>query len=771
MARLPTRRTLCAALAVASAPGAAWAQAQETLPEITIIGVSPLLGSGIDRDKVPSRVVSLTGDDIARGGSHDLAGTLDRLVPSVTISDVQASPFQPDLEFRGFDASPVLGTPQGIAVYQNGVRINEAFGDTVNWDLVPDFAIDRVNLLSANPVFGLNALGGALALEMKNGFSFTGAEGELGGGSFGRIEGTGEYGVRVGNFAAYIGARGLSEAGWRDGSPASLHQLYADLGAEQGASKLHLSIAGASNLINAIGPTPVELLQQRYSAAYTSPQFTRNDLALVTLAGSTPLASDLQLDGNVYYRRFHQTIGNGNTTDAQPCGPPVGPGTLCFNDPATVLFDANGDAVPNVLGNGTQGEIDRTATTAQGLGGSLQIMATERVRDHANHFVAGMSLDHGSVDFSAASELGIIEPNLLVSGTGYIIDQPAGDLAPVRLSSTNDYYGAYVTDSFDITSALTMTVSGRYNLALVRLDDLAGTSLSGDHHYGRFNPATGFTYKFATWLTGYIGYSETNRAPTAAELACADPARPCIVDNFLVSDPSLKQVVARTSEMGLRGATELAAPAGHLAWHAGLFRTDTDHDILDVPSALSGFGFFQNAGATRRQGVEAGAKFATDKWLLRADYAFLDATFRNALTLSSPFNPAADLNGNIFVVPGDHLPSLPAHRMKLGVAYRPAPDWTVGANLAVASGQYLRGDEANENAKLPGYHTVGLDASYRINDRISVQGVINNLLGAKYDTFGTFFDTTQIPALGLSDPRTLSPGAPRSIMVFVRAAL
>jgi iron complex outermembrane receptor protein len=156
---------------------------------------------------------------------------------------------------------------------------------------------------------------------------------------------------------------------------------------------------------------------------------------------------------------------------------------------------------------------------------------------------------------------------------------------------------------------------------------------------------------------------------------------------------------------------------------------------------------------------------------LRADYAFLDATFRNALTLSSPFNPAADLNGNIFVVPGDHLPSLPAHRMKLGVAYRPAPDWTVGANLAVASGQYLRGDEANENAKLPGYHTVGLDASYRINDRISVQGVINNLLGAKYDTFGTFFDTTQIPALGLSDPRTLSPGAPRSIMVFVRAAL
>src|ERR1700736_2136770 len=180
-----------------------------TVAPIEVIGTTPSLGTGIDRDKAPANTHSLSAADLRRGGTPDLTGALQRNIPSISINDNQANPFQPDILYRGFEASPVLGTPQGLAVYQNGVRINEAFGDTVNWDLVPDIAINRINLMSANPVFGLNALGGALALEMKNGFNYQGGQAEISGGSFGRRNGIVEYGARSGNVELYRRPRPL----------------------------------------------------------------------------------------------------------------------------------------------------------------------------------------------------------------------------------------------------------------------------------------------------------------------------------------------------------------------------------------------------------------------------------------------------------------------------------------------------------------------------------------------------------------------------------
>jgi iron complex outermembrane receptor protein len=756
---------LLPAAAFAQASAGDQAPADVTLPTIEVIGVSPILGTGIDRDKVPANTRSFSPSDLSLEGTPALVGTLQQRVPSVNINDVQDSPFQPDVQYRGFDASPVAGTPQGLAVYQNGVRINEAFGDTVNWDLVPDFAINRVNLMSSNPAFGLNALGGALAVEMKNGFNFSGGQAELSGGSFDRIDGLVEYGARAGTLASYIGTRNVYDGGWRDHSPSSLHQIYADLGAEGERLGAHLSFTGASNLINAIGPTPVQLLAASRSAVFTTPQSTRNDLAFLTLSGSFKASDTLSIDGNTYYRHFRQRISNGNTTDAQPC---TTPGLLCFGDGATPLIDTAGTQVPDVLNGQTPGEIDRTATDADGLGGSLQLTETAPLLGHGNHLVAGFSLDHGNVDFATQSELGIIERTLLVSGTGFIIDEPAGDLAPVSLTTTNSYYGLYLADTFDVTSRLAVTASGRYNLAFIRLDDHLGTSISGDHRFARFDPALGATYKLLPNLTAYAGYAEANRAPTPGELACADPARPCILDNFLVSDPDLKQVVARTYEAGLRGTLAGFEERSRFTWNLGVFRTDDQDDILNVPSTISGFGFFRNVGNTRRQGIEAGINYRSDRWLAYLDYAFLDATFRSPITLSSPNNPFADANGNISVKPGDHIPSLPTHRVKLGADYGLTPHWRAGADLVVASGQFLRGDESNQNPKIPGYHVVNLRTSYTIGDHVELFGLIRNLLDERYDTFGTFFNTGQIPFLALTDPRTESPGAPRGFFAGVR---
>src|SRR5579862_9668647 len=241
----------------------------ESLPEVDIIAPAPLAASGIDRNKLPAPTWSLDAGQLRAEGAASLTGTLERQVPGVAVNDVTGSPFQPDLQFRGFAASPVLGTPAGIAVYQNGARINEAFGDTVNWNLVPNFAVRRADLLTADPVFGLNALGGALALEMKNGFNFRQSRLELSGGSFSRGEATFEEGVQSGAIASYIGGHLATDGGYRQHSSAALGQLYGDLGAETDRVNLHLSFTGSTDSIHAVGPTPVELLAKDPSAVFT----------------------------------------------------------------------------------------------------------------------------------------------------------------------------------------------------------------------------------------------------------------------------------------------------------------------------------------------------------------------------------------------------------------------------------------------------------------------------------------------------------------------
>ncbi len=492
------------------------AEALTTLPTVEVVGVSPVLGSGIDPDKVPANLRILSQHDLSSEGVPDLSGTLQRRLSSVTLTDVEGNPFQPNIQFRGFDASPVIGTPQGLAVYQNGIRINEAFGDTVNWDLIPEAAINRLNLVTGNPVFGLNALGGALSLEMKNGFTFRGLEAEAHGGSFGRRAGSLQYGVQAGDFASYIAADALNEDGWRDRSPSELRRVYADLGARGERAELHLSFTGADNRFGAIAATPIELLEQNRSSVYTTPQRFRNQLAFLTLNGNYRATDTLSFQSNFYYRGFRQQSIDGNAADIDSCDPTVARRTLCLGDDTTILFDASGNPIPkSALSGGVPGTVDRTRISSDGLGGALQLTGTGALFDHGNHLAVGASYDHGVSDFNASSELGTVGPDLFVTGTGISIGPQTPGLALTSVRSTNDYFGLYATDTFDVTEALAVTASGRFNYAEIRLQDRIGSALNSDNRYSRFNPALGATYKLASYATAYAGHSEANRAPTA----------------------------------------------------------------------------------------------------------------------------------------------------------------------------------------------------------------------------------------------------------------
>jgi len=379
-----------------------------------------------------------------------------------------------------------------------------------------------------------------------------------------------------------------------------------------------------------------------------------------------------------------------------------------------------------------------------------------------NNFVAGVSFDGGITTFSASSAAGGLTPDRYFIGPGIIIDQADGSIAPVRVNITNAYYGIYATDILDVTPRLSLNLSGRANLALIDLSDQIGTALNGSHSYAHLDPGLGLTYKITPALTAYGGFSVANRAPTPAELSCASIASPCTLANFFVGDPNLKQVVSQTAELGLRGQFKPFEDAtAH--WNFGLFRTNVIDDIVFLPGTIPGRDFFQNVSLTRRQGVETGLTLQAGRMRAWLDYAFTDATFQTSFLEDSPLNPAANANGQIQIMRGNQLPGVPRHRLKLGFSYGVTDAWDVGLTGVVSSGQYLFGDEANLTSQTGGYVVLNFNTKYRLTPNIEIFGIVQNVLNAKYETYGTFSDTSSVPLAqvpGASDTRSLSPAPP-----------
>jgi len=768
--RAPARVSGGAAPARATAAPAVPAETTTTTP---IPGV-------VDQDKIPSNVQTAGAPDFSYTVTPDLLQSMVRALPGVALSSQTGNEFQLDFNYRGFIASPVIGTPQGLAVYQNGVRINEVFGDIVNWDFIPQNAINQLTLVPSNPVYGLNATGGALAFQMKNGYTYHGVEGEVSGGSYGRAVASVQAGGEVGNLSGYFTADAINDAGWRNDSPSSLRRVYADLGARGDQTEFHLTFTGADNFFNGTAATPVQMLDQNWSSIYTNPQTTHNQLAFLTASATWRPSDTWTYQAVAYYRDYHQAHVDGNNTNASNdttvCPDPT---LLCFpNLDGTVsnLTTTRGQRVPNSGALGFPNilsEIDRTWTATNSFGGSVQAASSEKVFGLENNFVIGLSVDRGLVQFATTSELGTDNAGQFptVQGFGLFIDQPSGDVAPVGLGAHTLYTGLYATDTLDLTPRLSVTAGARYNFAQINLIDELGndSALNSNNTYTHFNPMVGATYKLTPNLTLYGDYAIANRAPTPLELACSDPNRPCLIDSTLVGDPPLQQVVTYTYEAGLRGQFDLAK--GQLNWSVGAYHALNTSDIINVSSPIIGHSFFQNAGDTVRKGIEANLTYKQDRWNVYANYTFVDATFQTPLTLQSPFNPFADANGNIFVVPGDHIPGIPNYRFKVGGEYQITDPWKFGADLNVIGSQWLVGDQSNQNPKLPAYWVVNLHSSYKISENVEVFGLVRNLFNQHYAVAGTFFDIASFPFLNLTDPRTFTPGMPFAAYLGVRGTL
>ena len=749
--------TALAALAAASLP--AQAQTVVTAERIEVVGTTPLAGVGVPRQHLPANVQSLSAQRMEEAESLHVGEQLLRQVPAVTVNETQGNPFQMDLNYRGFTASPLLGTPQGLSIYVDGVRVNEPFGDTVNWDLIPNSAIAGIDLIpGSNPAFGLNTLGGALALRTKSGFSHPGGKLEVSGGSFGRSNTELEYGGNDGTLGAYIAGDWFREDGWRNYSPSDVKQLFGKLSFRNSAGEADLSLTRARSRLVGNGVVPPSLLAREREAVFTHPDETRNSLTQLALNGKLWLGDAQSLSGSVYHRRTRTGTLNGDMNDDYEADP---------TQPS--------------------GAHNRTHSTQRGTGVALQWNLTT-----ARHQLAvGGGWDYAQVRFAQTRALGDIDAS---RGIGNLGDAEEEN----RLGGATRTTSIFVTDTWSITPALHLTGSARYNMSRVTThDELNPTppNLYGDHKYRKLNPALGLAWQINPALNAYAGFSQGNRVPTPIELGCADPANPCSLPNSMAADPYLKQVVARTVEAGLRGTL-----GGETRWHTGVFRTLNSDDILFVGTSTSA-GYFTNFGKTLRQGLELGLDGRLRRFDWYASYTWLQASFRSAACILAENNstrgtaPECTANGQddeILVRKGDRLPGLPAHSLKLGLAWRATDELRLGADLQAFSGQYLRGNENNRHqagtytdvngetrtfegaGKVGGYAVLNLNAELGLGAGWQAFARVNNVFDRRYASAGVLAENPFVGGAFQANPDNwrresfVAPGAPRAAWVGVR---
>jgi iron complex outermembrane receptor protein len=766
-------------------------------PVETVVVYGTLANSGIgqSRDKVPGQVQSFGASQMAAQGGGTILNALGADAAGVSLSDTQGNAMFQDVRYHGFEASPLQGTAQGMAVYQNGVRLNEAFGDTVNWDAIPETAIQRMDLFSNNPVYGLNAIGGGVNVVMKNGFTWNGAEASVQGGSYGHGMATAQYGVSDGNFGFYGSVEGVNDGGWRLQSDSKLGRVYADAGWQFGSSEVHVVASGSASGLGVVGPTPIELIRNSSAAIYTWPQTTQNRVGSLSVNDKTKLDDHWEIQASAYVRSLRQRHVDGNDGDFEKCSnsssfanrlcleddafPAPSPKTLAFRNQFAIL-DQAGNSIPFTTG-AKYGTLDRSYTDSTSQGGTLQVTSNQPLFGLTNYFTAGGSIDHSAIGFQSTSTLAREFPTFNVAvdatlpGSGSII-HTNGNLgyAPANLGGTTNYYGLYAVDALDLTNELTLTGGFRVNAADISTRDRSGINaeLTGTHGYGHVNPLAGITYKITDGITAYGGYSHSNRAPTPLELDCASPTTPCLLEGALVADPPLAQVVAQTYEAGLRGA--MAAEGGRLSWSASLFRTDSTNDIVSLASTIQGRGYFANVPLTRRQGVDLTAKFQADGWSTHISYSYLDATYQFNGTLASANNPSANAAGNVIVTPGKRIPINPANQFRAGGDWNILPSLSIGGDFLFTGSQYYDGDSGNQNRKLPSYWTVNLRADYDLAPGWQLFGIVNNVFDRHDATYGTYFsasDTAGLVTPTLTDPRSVTLEQPISVQLGIKVKL
>lgn len=766
---------LLPALCLIYANGSVLAEEQETveLEAVEVVGVTPLQGSGVSADKIAANVQTVSADQLKKAQTISLSDYINRYLGSVSVNEAQNNPLQPDIYYRGFVASPLLGLPQGLSTYVNGVRFNEPFGDSVNWDLIPQGAIDSMALYpGSNPLYGLNTLGGSIAIKTKTGFSAPGHQFEVYGGSWDRHSEELTTGWNNGTWGYFLDLHHFEENGWRSFSPSKADQAFGTLSWRGDKGSLDLTLGGNDNKLRGNGAAPVQLQAIDRKAVFTHPDQTVTRMFFSELEGNYDLTNDIQLSGNAYFRQNRIKTFNGDDSDFDEC---EDDDSLLCNEEGEVVEDINGNTV--AASDNVEGATNNTsATQMRSRGGTLQATFNQDLFKHENNLVVGVSYDNANVNFASDTELARLTDDRGTLGSGIFVDE-----SKVRLHTNTSTVGVFLTDSFSITDKLTATIGGRYNYSHINMEDQyindPEKTLNGSHTYERLNPSAGLTYQALDNLNVYGSYSESSRIATPMELSCADPEAPCRLPNAFVADPPLQQVVAKTWETGVRGDLNHFMPnEGDLKWNLGFFHTINHDDIIFHRGGDSvSEGYFSNIGQTRRYGIETGATAnfpqllsSIDDWHFSTNYTYLNAQFLDRFDIQDP--TAVDDNGDpirAIVGNGDRIPGIPEHIFKAAIGVDLWKKLSLGINGTYSGNKVFRGDEANLTPKLSGYWLFNATAEYKVTKNFTLFGKVDNIFDTNYNSFGVFGVANEVLE-GFDDGRFVSPGAPRAGWIGVR---
>ena len=707
---------------------------------------TPLPSIGLPINMVPSSIQTVNGQEINQQAGVSVADYMVNNLQGVTVNEVGGNPYQLEINFRGYNATPISGNPQGLSVYVDGVRMNQPFSNTVLWDLIPDFSIESMQMVAgSNPVYGLNTLGGAISMQTKSGRTFNKKAIDFSAGSWGRQTSLMEAGgiSEDGSYDYYIGYQHFTEDGWRDYSPSHVNQLFTKVGWESDTSRYEVSYSGAHNLLIGNGLTPKDLLGSDLEGIHTLEDETKNNYGKLLLSATEYWDDATMFSGNAYWLRSDRKTGNGDLNDE---------------------YENPGD---------DEGVQNATGTKQDAYGANGQITFDQDWLGRRNQLIVGVALESSIIKFAQTEqEQATLLANGFFGGALGDVEQTTG------LTGKTKSAGLFATNTHSLNDRWDINTAARYNFIQVNNEDTfnpagGATSLTGNAHYERINPSVGLTFHPNDNYTTYASYSESNRAPTSIELGCSNEAQPCNLPTQMADDPPLEMVVAKTVEFGARGKI-----ANNISWNAAIYSGKNQDDILFVyANASNGLGYFTNVDETTREGIDLGFSGQFDDLSLAVNYGFVMARYGSDFTIANEVNTSSDGDA-IQIKDGDYLPNIPKHHMKIRANYRINPSWFVGATVSAFSKSYMMGNENQGHdasqgiqGEIPGYAVMNLDSQYYIGENWQLSLKAINIFDNEYYTGGRLAETLVQTDRSFGDERevaSLIPGAPRAAWLGLR---
>ena len=731
-----------------------------SLSEVKVINTSPLPGIGIEKYKLPYEVQSVDSQTIQKSGGRTLSEFMNENLTGVNVNDIQGSPYQSDVTYRGMRASSTLGASQGLSVYMDGVRMNQPFGDVVNWDMFPEAAIDTVTLVpGSNPMYGLNTLGGALAFTTKSGLTTQGNELTTSFGSHRRLKLDITHGGKSSDgWHRFLAISAFDEDGWRDHSSGSLQNLFVKIGRTQEDTNWDVTYVFGNSKLVGNGLTP----STNYGELDNTPSFTSTSTGLYESDRASVYTWPDQTINKAHVLSFNmQHVLDANTELASTAYVKYGTQSRLGGD---VEWDDT--AAPEVA----VGVINRNSSKQTTVGVATNL--TKILDDH--QITTGASLERSKMSYGATeTDDCYLNPSTREVSTTTGCDS---ELTTAGVTGTSTAFGTYLADTYKLSDKTFVTVAGRFNqtsvantLTSYSSPGTARTPVSESFTYRKLNPSLGMTHQFGQ-LTLFGNWAQSNRAPTVMELGCADKTVGCVLPTGLQADPYLKQVVSQTTEAGMRWKNDLGY---NLSLSA--YRTINKDDIIFLlTNSTSGLGYFDNFGKTQYLGIDINASKSWGAWQLNTIYSYIKATYESSGELPGAIDATTDEPREMDITPGTRMAGIPLHKLKMHLDWSATEKWKLGTSMIVSSSIVTQGNEdgniyegVSGNAKVKGYALFNLKTSYAVQKGFEVFGKIDNVFNRRYETYAMMAENNLY-----SDEQTLSkfvaPGATRTYMAGLR---